>query len=163
MGGDGHNVPIEQKTYGEWMPEMGHSSPAEIAMMLNYCHEWTHSQQMQESELQSSLWQAEATRQHNEFTMQDRPMCAEIGQDDPVSEPDREDKVLESPRTPKQMFGFARSPNLTSSQQQSLPATPQPRGWVPETPSPGPRTSVHWGPLLLHGPAPLPPLVLWES
>merc|ERR1712226_1794482 len=81
-----------------------------------------------------------------------------------------EDEVDESPRTPRPMRAFAaRSPNgkllSTSSQQPSLPATPQPRGWVPETPSPGPRTSVHWGPLL-NGPAPLPPLVLaqsWES
>jgi len=169
----GFDGSTDRKNPYEWMPEMNPSS--EFAMMLQCCHEWTHSSQTHESQAHGSTWPMEPAVLPVEFAKPEGetrintvgvPVAFGSGE---AVENGLVSAVPDSPRTPKPMRGFAsRSPNsklLSASSQQSLPATPQPRGWVPETPSPGPRTSVHWGPLL-HGPAPLPPLVLaqsWES
>lgn len=151
----GFDTSIEEKASFDWAPEGG-GPHADFAMVLQYPQEWSQtSEHLQDR----CLWQIDP-REQSEFFIDKAlpPVEPAILQRDEVS------KVPDSPRTPKPMRSFpARSPNgkvlSTSSQQASLPATPQPRGWVPETPSPGPRTSVHWPP----GPAPLPPLVLWES
>ena len=120
-------------------------------MMLQCCQEWTQSSQLYEPHVHGSVWQVEPTRQPEEFTGQERQLHTQAidapvapGSDE-AEEDDKVPAIPESPRAPKPMRGFvSRSPNSkllsTSSQQASLPATPQPRGWVPETPSPGPRT-----------------------
>lgn len=170
---DGFDGTLEPKAPYEWMPDI--PSTAEFAMMLQCCHDWSHSSQFQES-VHDTLWQMNTPVEpsidfnHDQKELDDIKANAQFPA---VSEEEEEDdEILESPRTPRPIRTFqARSPNSklllsASSQQASLPVTPQPRCWVPETPSPGPRTSVHWGSLHAMHPAPLPPLVLaqsWES
>jgi len=156
---------LEQKTDLDWVPEM---SSAEFAMMLQCCQEWSHPPQvLPEVQAPDALWRTEHS--HRDVFLPK----------DSTFELDVKEQVcsgLECPSTPKSICAsVCESPERrllsnVNNQQASLPATPQPRCWVQSTPSPGPRTSVHWRPLPQDLPplpqvlAPLPPLVMqpWD-
>ena len=122
-------------------------------MMLQCCQEWTQSSQLYEPHVHGSVWQVEPTRQPEEFTGQERQLHTQAidapvapGSDE-AEEDDKVPAIPESPRAPKPMRGFvSRSPNSkllsTSSQQASLPATPQPRGHQDRGRDTAPRSST---------------------
>jgi hypothetical protein len=122
-------------------------------MMLQCCQEWTQSSQLYGPHVHGSVWQVEPTRQPEEFTGQERQLHTQAidapvapGSDE-AEEDDKVPAIPESPRAPKPMRGFvSRSPNSkllsTSSQQASLPATPQPRGHQDRGRDTAPRSST---------------------